>query len=50
MDKELIQAKRIRDESFNEITYATFFNKTGETYLNTVPLNSMNTYTIKTSD
>ena len=45
-DKGVIQVQGVRDGSNNGITYAVFFNKTGETYLNTVPLNSMNTYTI----
>lgn len=45
-DKGIIQVQGVRDGSNNGITYAIFFNKTGETYLNTVPLNTMNTYTI----
>ena len=45
-DKAVIQVQGVRDGSNNGITYAVFFNKTGETYLNTVPLNMMNTYTI----
>ena len=45
-DKGVIQVQGVRDGSNNGITYAVFFNKTGETYLNTVPLNDMNTYTI----
>ena len=45
-DKGVIQVQGVRDGSNNGITYAVHFNKTGETYLNTVPLNSMNTYTI----
>ncbi|MPM61275.1 hypothetical protein SDC9_108133 [bioreactor metagenome] len=45
-DKAVIQVQGVRDGSNNGITYAVFFNKTGETYLNTVPLNGMNTYTI----
>lgn len=45
-DKGVIQVQGVRDGSNNGITYAVFFNKTGETYLNTVPLNAMNTYTI----
>ncbi|GAA0706163.1 hypothetical protein GCM10008904_14520 [Paraclostridium ghonii] len=45
-DKGVIQVQGVRDGSNNGITYAVFFNKTGETYLNTVPLNTMNTYTI----
>ena len=45
-DKAVIQVQGVRDGSNNGITYAVFFNKTGETYLNTVPVNMMNTYTI----
>lgn len=45
-DKGVIQVQGVRDGSNNGITYAVFFNKTGETYLNTVPLNGMNSYTI----
>lgn len=45
-DKAVITIQGIRDGSNNGITYAVHFNKTGETYLNTVPLNAMNTYTI----
>ncbi len=45
-DKGVIQVQGVRDGSNNGITYAVHFNKTGETYLNTVPLNSKNTYTI----
>lgn len=48
-DKAVIQVRGIRDGSNNGITYAVFFNKTGETYLNRVPLNATNTYTLKTS-
>ena len=47
-DKAVIQVRGIRDGSNNGITYGLFFNKTGETYLNTVPLNAANTYTLKT--
>ncbi|CAM2967420.1 hypothetical protein HAHI6034_10335 [Hathewaya histolytica] len=46
-DKGVIQVRGIRDGSNNGITYAVFFNKTGETYLNTVPLNASNIYTLK---
>ncbi|GAA0737476.1 hypothetical protein [Clostridium oceanicum] len=46
-DKSIIQVKGIRDGSNNGITYAVFFNKTGETYLNTAPLNGENIYTLK---
>jgi hypothetical protein len=46
-DKGIIQVRGIRDGSNNGITYGLFFNKTGETYLNTVPLNADNTYTLK---
>lgn len=45
-DKAVIQVQGVRDGSNNGITYAVFFNKTGETYLNAAPLNGMNTYTI----
>ncbi|MPM01368.1 hypothetical protein SDC9_47608 [bioreactor metagenome] len=45
-DKAVIQVQGVRGGSNNGITYAVHFNKTGETYLNTVPLNAMNTYTI----
>lgn len=45
-EKSVIQVQGVRDGSNNGITYAVYFNKTGETYLNTVPLNAMNTYTI----
>lgn len=45
-DKSVITVQGIRDGSNNGITYAVHFNKTGETYLNTVPLNGTNTYTI----
>lgn len=45
-DKAVITVQGIRDGSNNGITYAVHFNKTGDTYLNTVPLNAMNTYTI----
>ena len=45
-DKAIIQVQGVRDGSNNGITYAVNFNKTGETYLNTVPLNLKNTYTI----
>lgn len=48
-DKAVIQVRGIRDGSNNGITYGVFFNKTGETYLNTVPLNAANTYTLKTA-
>ncbi|WP_278382163.1 hypothetical protein [Clostridium tyrobutyricum] len=48
-DKSIIQVRGIRDGGNNGITYGLFFNKTGETYLNTVPLNLTNTYTLKTS-
>ncbi|QAA32583.1 hypothetical protein [Clostridium manihotivorum] len=48
-DKAVIQVKGIRDGSGNGITYGVTFSKTGETYLNTVPINAANTYTIKTS-
>jgi hypothetical protein len=48
-DKAVIQVKGIRDGSGNGITYGVTFSKTGETYLNTVPMNAANTYTIKTS-
>lgn len=48
-DNALIQVRGIRDGSNNGITYGVFFNKTGETYLNTVPLNTSNTYTLKTA-
>ncbi|MDS0526063.1 hypothetical protein NNC19_10260 [Clostridium sp. SHJSY1] len=48
-DNAVVQVKGIRDGSSNGITYGVFFNKTGETYLNTVPLNSTNTYTLKTN-
>lgn len=47
-DKAVIQVRGIRDGSNNGITYGLFFNKTGETYLNTVPLNAANIYTLKT--
>lgn len=47
-DDAVIQVKGIRDGGNNGITYGVFFNKTGETYLNTVPLNASNTYTLKT--
>lgn len=46
-DDAVIKVKGIRDGGNNGITYGVFFNKTGETYLNTVPLNSSNTYTLK---
>lgn len=49
-DKAVIQVRGIRDGSNNGITYGVFFNKTGETYLNTVPLNATNTYTLKTTE
>lgn len=45
-DKAVIQVQGVRDGSNNGITYGVQFNKTGETYLNTVPLNAMNSYTI----
>ncbi len=45
-NKSVIQVQGVRDGSNNGITYAVHFNKTGETYLNTVPLNLKNTYTI----
>ncbi|MEG0307534.1 MAG: hypothetical protein RSA29_08410 [Clostridium sp.] len=45
-DKAVIQVQGVRDGSNNGITYAVHFNKTGDTYLNTVPLNAMNNYTI----
>lgn len=45
-DKAVIQVQGVRDGSNNVITYAVHFNKTGDTYLNTMPLNAMNTYTI----
>lgn len=45
-DKAIIEVKGIRDGSNNGITYAVYFNKTNETYLNTVPLNLKNTYKI----
>ncbi|WP_187117389.1 hypothetical protein [Clostridium amazonitimonense] len=48
-DNAVIQVRGIRDGSNNGITYGVFFNKTGETYLNTVPLNATNTYTLKTA-
>lgn len=48
-DKAVIQIRGIRDGSNNGITYGVFFSKTGETYLNTVPLNASNTYTLKTA-
>lgn len=48
-DKAVIEVKGIRDGSYNGITYGVFFNKTGETYLNTVPLNAANTYALKTT-
>lgn len=48
-DKGPIQVKGIRGGSFNGITYAVFFNKTGKTYLNIVLLNAINIYTIKTN-
>jgi len=47
--KGLIQVKGIRDGKNNGISYAVFFNKTGETYFNVAPLNGTNTYTIKTA-
>ena len=48
-DKGLIVVKGIRDGSNNGITYGVCFSKTGETYLNKVPLNATNTYTIQTA-
>lgn len=47
--KGLIQVKGIRDGKGDGISYAVFFNKTGETYFNVVPLNATNTYTIRTA-
>lgn len=49
-DKAVIQVRGIRDGSNNGITYGVTFSKTGETYLNTVPLNAENTYTIKSAE
>jgi hypothetical protein len=49
-DKAVIQVRGIRDGSNNGITYGVTFSKTGETYLNTVPLNFENTYTIKSAE
>lgn len=49
-DKAIIQVRGIRDGSNNGITYGVTFSKTGETYLNTVPLNAANTYTIKSAE
>ncbi|MBK1813339.1 hypothetical protein JHL18_22205 [Clostridium sp. YIM B02505] len=49
-DKAVIQVRGIRDGSNNGITYGVTFSKTGETYLNTVPLNAANTYTIKSAE
>ena len=45
-DKAVIQVQGVRDGGNNGITYAVHFNKTGETYLNTVSLNAKNSYTI----
>lgn len=45
----LIQVKGIRDGNNDGISYAVFFNKTGETHFNIAPQGGMNTYTIKTA-
>ena len=45
----LIQVKGIRDGDGKGISYGVFFNKTGEEYLNTAPINGTNTYTLKTA-
>lgn len=42
----VIEVRGIRDGSNNGITYGLFLNETGETYLNTVPLNATNSYTL----
>ncbi len=47
--KGLIQVRGISPGSNGMIQYAVFFNKTGETYFNTVPLNGENVYTVKTA-
>lgn len=45
----VIQVKGIRDGRNDGITYAVFFNKTGETYFNMAPQGGINTYTIRTA-
>lgn len=47
--KGLIQVRGISSPNNGTISYALFFNKTGETYFNMVPLSGENTYTLKTA-
>lgn len=47
--KGLIQVRGISSPDNGTISYALFFNKTGETYFNMVPLSGENTYTLKTA-
>jgi hypothetical protein len=47
--KGVIQVRGIRDGKGNGISYAVFFNKTGETYFNIAPLGGANTYTVQTA-